>query len=67
MPATCHWEFFQISVDLVKGNTIVSGTQLGKQFVLKDLCKIFGVNVFVAFLNFCRESVNQGIKIYLKA
>nr|XP_022325385.1 zinc finger protein 91-like isoform X2 [Crassostrea virginica] len=59
MPATCHWEFFQISVDLVKGNTIVSGTQLGKQFVLKDLCKIFGVNVFVAFLNFCRESVNQ--------
>lgn len=63
-PARC--ECFCISVDLVKGNTIISGTELGKQFVLTDLCKSVGVNIFVAFLNFCRENVWKGNKIKLK-
>ena len=63
-PARC--ECFCISVDLVKGNTIISGTELGKQFVLTDLCKSVGVNIFVAFLNFCRENVGKGNKIKLK-
>nr|XP_022325354.1 zinc finger protein 235-like isoform X2 [Crassostrea virginica] len=60
-PARC--EFFQISVDLAKGNTVVSGTKLGKQFVLGDLCKSIGVNIFAEFLNFCRERVKKERKI----
>ena len=62
-PARC--ECFCISVDLVKGNTIISGTELGKQFVLTDLCKSVGVNIFVAFLNFCRENVGKGNNVKL--
>nr|XP_022325418.1 zinc finger protein 449-like isoform X2 [Crassostrea virginica] len=56
-PSRC--EYFQISVDLKKGNTIITGTDLGKQFVFEALSKLVNVNVFAAFLNFCRQNVMQ--------
>ncbi|XP_078333294.1 uncharacterized protein LOC111125662 isoform X2 [Crassostrea virginica] len=56
-PSRC--EYFQISVDLKKGNTIITGTDLGKQFVFEVLSKLVNVNIFAAFLNFCRQNVMQ--------
>ncbi|XP_061180243.1 zinc finger protein 652-B-like isoform X2 [Saccostrea echinata] len=48
-------EFFAVSVDTVAGMTYVSGSGLGRQFLLEKLCQIAGTNVFAAFLKFCRE------------
>ena len=58
MPVKC--ECFCISVDLGRGETIVSGTELGKQFVMGELCKFYGANVFTSFLNFCRKNTRKG-------
>ena len=61
MPVKC--ECFCISVDLGRGETIVSGTELGKQFVMGELCKFYGANVFTSFLNFCRKNTRKGNEI----
>ena len=56
-------EYFQISVDLKKGKTVMTGTDLGKQFVFEVLSKI--VNVNAAFLNYCRQNVMQGMYFFI--
>ena len=62
IPVKC--ECFCISVDLGRGETIVSGTELGKQFVMGELCKFYGANVFTSFLNFCRKNTRKGNEIF---
>ena len=60
-PSRC--EYFQISVDLKKGKTVMTGTDLGKQFVFEVLSKL--VNVNAAFLNYCRQNVMQGMYFFI--
>lgn len=62
-PSRC--EYFQISVDLKKGNTIITGTDLGKQFVFEVLSKLVNVHVNAAFLNYCRQNVMQGMYFFI--